>query len=254
VMCVSTISEAAPAEIAAAAPGARLWFQVYCLRDRGLTAELITQAVEAGFEAIVLTVDGPVLGRRDRARAAGFRLPAHLRVRATAAGGRTPASPAELAELIDPTLSWVDLGWIVATAGLPLVLKGILTAEDATLAREHGASAIVVSNHGGRQLDAAPASLDALAEVAAAVGDGVEVLIDGGIRRGSDVVVSLALGARAVLVGRPAMWGLAEGGAEGVERVLRLLRDEFDNALALCGCRSPAAVVPALVSREVARA
>ncbi len=131
------------------------------------------------------------------------------------------------------------------------MLKGILTAEDARLACEHGAAAIVVSNHGGRQLDAAPASLDALPEVVAAVGGEIEVIVDGGIRRGTDVLISLALGARAVLVGRPAMWGLVGGGEDGVERVLHLLRDEFDNALALCGCCSPDDVVPAMVGEAL---
>ncbi len=248
VMCVSMISQAAPAEIAASAPGARLWLQVYCLRDRDLTADLIRQAGEAGFEAIVLTVDGPVIARRDRASEAGFRvpeLPVGSTARASARGEALTA--ADLAGLLDPSLSWDDLEWIASAAALPLVLKGILTGEDARLACAHGAAAIVVSNHGGRQLDASPATLAALPEVVAAVGGEIEVLLDGGIRRGTDVLVALALGARAVLIGRPAMWGLAEGGEDGVERVLRLLGDELDNALALCGCRSPDDAVPAMV-------
>jgi isopentenyl diphosphate isomerase/L-lactate dehydrogenase-like FMN-dependent dehydrogenase len=249
VMCVSTISEASPAEIAAAAPGARLWFQIYCFRDRELTAGLLRQAAAAGFEAIVLTVDGPVLGRRERALAAGFRMPDRFRVRGTAGtpGHPFPASAGELAELLDPSLNWNDLEWIVSTTGLPLILKGILAAEDASLACEHGAAAIIVSNHGGRQLDAAPAALDALPDVVAAVGGDVEVLVDGGIRRGTDVLVALALGARAVLIGRPAMWGLADDGEAGVVRVLDLLRDELENALALSGCTSPQDAVPAMV-------
>ena len=251
VMCVSTISEASPAEVAAAAPGARLWYQVYCLRDRDLTADLIRQAVDAGFEAIVLTVDGPVLGRRPRALEAGFRMPEGFLVRGTAgaAGRREAASAAELAGLVDASLTWADLESIASTAGLPLILKGILTGADAALACDHGAAAIIVSNHGGRQLDAAPASLDALPEVVAAVGDRAEVLFDGGIRRGTDVLVALALGARAVLVGRAAMWGLAEGGEAGVERALRLLGDELDNALALCGCRAASEAEPSMVGR-----
>jgi 4-hydroxymandelate oxidase len=176
-------------------------------------------------------------------------MPESFRVRGTAgaAGRRDAASAVELAELVDSSIGWQDLEWIASTTGLPLVLKGILTAEDARLACEHGAAAIIVSNHGGRQLDAAPASLDVLEEVVAAVGGRVEVMIDGGIRRGTDILVCLALGAQAVLVGRPAMWGLAEGGRAGVERVLELLRDELDNALALSGCNSPHDAVPSMV-------
>ena len=251
VMCVSTVSEAAPAEVAAAAPGARLWFQLYCLRDRPLTAALVDQARAAGFEAIVVTVDGPVIGRRERAVRAGFRLPETFRVRATALPGRPRAlTAADLAELVDPSLTWREIDRLSSGAGLPLVLKGILTAEDASLACEHGAAAVVVSNHGGRQLDAAPASLDALPEVVAAVDGRIPVLLDGGVRRGADVLVALALGAQAVLVGRPAMWGLADGGEAGVERVLGLLRDELDHALALCGCTAPADATPGLVGEQ----
>jgi 4-hydroxymandelate oxidase len=247
VMCVSLVSEAAPAELAAAAPGARLWSQMYCMRDRGLTAELLAQAADAGFEAIVLTVDSPVIGGRERSVQAGWRFPEGFRVRSTAAAGRPAVSAADLAALLDASVSWGDLEWIASSSGLPLILKGVVTAEDARLAAEHGVAAVVVSNHGGRQLDAAPATLTALPEVAGAVGDGVEVLIDGGIRRGSHVLAALALGARSVLIGRPAMWGLAAGGAEGVEAVLALLRAELETALALCGCSSPADAVPSLV-------
>jgi len=250
VMCASAISAAAPAEIAAAAPGGRLWLQIYPFRDRELTAGLVRQAAAAGFEAVVLTVDGPVIGPREGAARSGFRYPDRLLVRGTAgiAGRTTAASAAELATLVDPTLCWDDLAWLRSLSRLPLVLKGILTADDARLAQAHGAAAVVVSNHGGRQLDAAPAPLDVLPEIVAAVGDELEVLVDGGIRRGTDVLVCLALGARAVLVGRPAMWGLAAGGSEGVARVLGLLRAELDNALALSGCPSPDDAVPAMVA------
>ena len=250
VMCVSAISAAAPAEIAAAAPGGRLWLQIYPFRDRELTAGLVRQAAAAGFEAVVLTVDGPVIGPREGAARSGFRYPDRLLVRGTAgvAGRTTAASAAELATLVDPTLCWDDLAWLRSLSTLPLVLKGILTADDARLAQAHGAAAVVVSNHGGRQLDAAPAPLDVLPEIVAAVGEELEVLVDGGIRRGTDVLVCLALGARAVLVGRPAMWGLAAGGSEGVARVLALLQAELDNALALGGCPSPDDAVPAMVA------
>ena len=248
IACTSVVSEAAPAELAAAAPGARLWSQLYWVRDRELVADLMHQAADAGFEAIVLTVDAPVLGRRDRSVQAGWRFPDTFRVRSTAGAGRREALTApELAALLDASLTWRDLEWVAETARLPVVLKGIMTAEDAVLAAEHGAAAVVVSNHGGRQLDAAPSTLSALPEVVAAAGDRLEVLLDGGIRRGSDVLVALALGARAVLVGRPPMWGLATGGADGVEQVVRLIGEELDNALALCGCRSPAEAAPSLV-------
>jgi 4-hydroxymandelate oxidase len=247
-MCVSVVSEAAPAEVAAAPPGARLWFQIYCLRDRGLTADLLGQAADAGFEAIVLAVDSPVIGRRDRSVRSGWRFPERFLVRSVgASGARAPISAADLAALLDSSVTWDDLAWIASSSGLPLILKGVMTAEDTRLASEHGVAAVIVSNHGGRQLDDAPATLAALAEVVAAAGDGLETLIDGGVRRGRDVLVALALGARAVLIGRPAMWGLAAAGAEGVEDVLRLLGDELDSALALCGCTAPADARPSLV-------
>ncbi len=216
VMCVSMVSEAAPAEFS----GGRRWFQLYWLRDRELMADVLRQARESGFEAIVLTVDSPVLGRRDRSIRAGWRFPLSLRIRSTG------LDPAELAALLDPSVTWRDLEWLVEISKLPLVLKGILTGEDAELAADHGAAAVVVSNHGGRQLDAAPATLSVLPEVVAAAGDRLEVLIDGGIRRGADVLLALALGARAVLVGRAAMWGLAVGGEEGVAQVLQRFADE----------------------------
>jgi 4-hydroxymandelate oxidase len=153
------------------------------------------------------------------------------------------------AELIDPRLTWRDLEWLHEQAGLPVIVKGILTAEDAVLAVDHGCAAVVVSNHGGRQLDRAVASLDALPEVVEAVGGRTEILLDGGIRRGTDVAMALALGARAVLVGRPVIWGLAVGGTEGAQQVLELLRNELVQALALLGCPSPDDVGPTHVRR-----
>src|SRR5215218_11097477 len=165
-----------------------------------------------------------------------------MEVYASALGDLGVVTPASAAKLVDPRLTWRDLEWLHEHAGVPVIAKGILTAEDAVLAAEHGCVAVVVSNHGGRQLDRAVASLDALPEVADAVGDRIEVLMDGGIRRGTDVAIALALGARAVLVGRPVIWGLAVRGAEGVEHVFRLLRDELALALTLLGCVSPAEV------------
>jgi len=242
-MCLSSFATASPAEVGDAAEGRR-WFQLYWHPDREVTKEMLRQAKEAGFAAVVLTVDLPVLGPRERDLRTGFALHPDYRmeVYASALGDLGVVTPASAAGLVDPRLTWRDLEWLHEHAELPVIAKGILTADDAILAAEHGCDAVVVSNHGGRQLDRAVASLDALPEVADAVGDRIEVLMDGGIRRGTDVAIALALGARAVLVGRPVIWGLAVRGAEGVEHVFGLLRDELLLALALLGCSSPDAV------------
>jgi isopentenyl diphosphate isomerase/L-lactate dehydrogenase-like FMN-dependent dehydrogenase len=188
----------------------------------------------------MLTVDTPRLGPRDRDLRVGFEIPPELPLPyARAAIGAAPQNPAEHFALINPSLTWRDLAGIASASGLPLVLKGIVTAEDAHLAVEHGAAAIVVSNHGGRQLDGAPGALDALPEVIDAVGGRIEVYLDGGIRRGGDVAKALALGARAVLAGRAPMYGLAAAGEAGVRHVLELLRDELAMTLSLLGCTSP---------------
>jgi 4-hydroxymandelate oxidase len=240
IMCLSTFATTSPANVAEAAGERRGWFQLYWHPDRGLTKGVLDQAREAGFSAVVLTVDLPVLGRRERDLRTGFELMPEYRleVYASALGELGAITPTLVAELIDPSLTWRDLEWLHENAGLPVIVKGILTAEDAVLAADHGCDAVVVSNHGGRQLDRAVASLDALPEVAEAVGDRVEILMDGGIRRGTDVAIALALGARAVLVGRPVIWGLAARGADGAQHVLELLRDELLVALALLGCSS----------------
>jgi isopentenyl diphosphate isomerase/L-lactate dehydrogenase-like FMN-dependent dehydrogenase len=230
IMCLSTAATARPAEVAAAAPGAPRWFQVYVFGNRAITEDLVSEAVDAGYSALVLTVDAPFLGRRERDIRIDFKIPE----------GLTPSGDI-FGEGFDTSLSWRDLEWL-AGYGLPVVVKGLITAEDARLACEHGAAAVVVSNHGGRQLDGVPATLDALEEVVEAVDGRIEVLLDGGVRRGVDVLKALALGARAVLIGRAMVWGLAVGGEEGVVHVLRLLRDEVELGLALLGCRSPAEV------------
>jgi len=247
VMCLSTLSSVTPAELAAAAPGAPQWFQLYWSRDRGFTEELLAAVVEAGFEALMLTVDFPVAGRRERDIREAFTLPDDL---------ASPNLPVALARrdfhaalggIVDARLTWRDLEWLRSACELPIVLKGVLTAEDALLAAEHGAAAVVVSNHGGRQLDGVPATLDVLPEVAEAAGDRIEVLVDGGIRRGTDVLKALALGARTALTGRAVLWGLAVGGEEGAARVLALLREEIEVGLKLLGCRTPAEVTRAHV-------
>ena len=250
IMCLSTLATATPAEVAAAAPGAPRWFQLYVFRDRGVTRALVEQAVESGFGAIVLTVDAPRLGRRERDLRTAFVIPDEIVVPSVAAveGRWTAATPLELLSYIDPTLSWRDLEELVSESPLPVVVKGIQTSEDGALACEHGAAALVVSNHGGRQLDGVAATIELLPEIVEAVEGRIEVYVDGGVRRGSDVVKALALGARAVLVGRPVLWGLATGGEAGALRVLELLRDEVALALALAGCASPDSVTPAHVA------
>jgi isopentenyl diphosphate isomerase/L-lactate dehydrogenase-like FMN-dependent dehydrogenase len=243
IVCVSTMTTRSHAEIAAAAPGLVQWAQLYVLRDAGATRAHLEEAVDAGCRAIVLTVDTPILGRRERDLRAGFNVPAEIPmpyVRATV--GEEEHSPATHFSILSPSVTWRDIEWIASSTKLPVVLKGVVTREDAVLAVEHGAAAIVVSNHGGRQLDGAPATLDALPEVVEAVAGRAEVLLDGGIRRGTDVVKALALGARAVLAGRAPVWGLCVDGETGVRHVLTLLRDEVLVTLALLGCTAPAAV------------
>ena len=251
IMCLSTIANATIEEVAAAAPDAPRWFQLYWGPDRGAVSDLVTRAEAAGFRAIVLTVDLPVLGRRERDLRTGFEIPPEVPVPVFSALAETTGaiSPAAIHWSVDNSLTWKDLEWLRSLTPLPLAVKGVLTAEDATLAVEAGAQAVVVSNHGGRQLDGVAASLDALPEVVDAVGGRAEVLVDGGIRRGTDVVKALALGARAALAGRAPLYGLAVDGADGVERVLGLLRAEIELALALCGCASPADVTRAHVAR-----
>ena len=241
IMCLSTLATSSMGDVAEGAPDGRRWFQLYWHPDRGVTQSLLDEARERGFSAVVFTVDLPVLGRRERDLRTGFSLKPEYRIETygSALGDLGELTPALAAELIDPRLSWKDLEWLHDAARMPVLAKGILTAEDALLAADHGCRGIVVSNHGGRQLDRSVASLDALLEVIEAVGDRVEVLMDSGIRRGSEIAIAMALGARAVLIGRPVVWGLAAAGRAGVEHVLELLQAELTQALALLGCASP---------------
>jgi 4-hydroxymandelate oxidase len=236
IMCLSTLASTTPEALAAAVPDAVRWFQLYVLNDRGVSAELVARAAESGFEALVVTVDLPVLGVRERELRTPLPPARGVRVSgADAAGARGPLTPAQFAALVDPALDWGDIERFVTDSPLPIVLKGILTAEDAVRAAELGVAGVIVSNHGGRQLDTVLSTADALPAIVDAVGDRVDVLVDGGVRRGTDMLKALALGARAVLIGRPMLFGLALGGAEGVQRVIEILLAEFDSALALAG-------------------
>ena len=238
IMCVSTVTTRRHAEIAAAAPGAPRWLQVYILSDRGRTEEQLDEAAECGYSAAVLTVDTPYWGRRERDLRLGFSIPDDLPVPYAESDPELRASGIAYVP-VSPSVSWRDVEWLAERTRMPVVVKGIVTAEDALLAVDSGASAVVVSNHGGRQLDGAPATLDALPEVVHAVRGRVPVLMDGGVRRGTDALKALALGAHAVLVGRPVLYGLAVDGEAGVQHVLELLRAETEYGLALLGCTRP---------------
>jgi isopentenyl diphosphate isomerase/L-lactate dehydrogenase-like FMN-dependent dehydrogenase len=243
VMCLSSLTSTRAAEVAEAAPGGKHWMQVYCFRDRGVTRAMVEEAAEAGYEVLLLTVDAPYAGRRERDLRTEFQVPAEIRAPAIeAAAGHRSLTPAEVFALVDPSITWADLEQLCGEFHLPILVKGLITGEDAALAVEHGAAGVVVSNHGGRQLDNAPATIDALPEVVEAVAGRIPVLIDGGIRRGTDVAVALALGAQAVLVGRPALWGLAWDGEAGARRALEMLADELRLALALLGAPEPSAL------------
>ena len=251
VMCLSTLATATIEDVAEASADGVRWFQLYWSSDRGVVKDLVERAAANGYSALVLTVDLPELGRRERDLRTGFEIPEEIPVPIFLALAESVGaiSPTDINWAVDRSLTWRDLEWLRSVSSLPLLVKGILTAEDAALAVESGADGVVVSNHGGRQLDGVAAALDALPEVVEAIGDSAVVLMDSGVRRGTDVVKALALGAQAVLAGRAPLWGLSVDGSEGVQRVLELLREEIALALALCGCPSPQAVTSAHVGR-----
>ncbi|MEZ4470738.1 MAG: alpha-hydroxy acid oxidase [bacterium] len=256
IMILSTLSTTDMEAVVAAATGP-VWFQLYVYKDREATRSLVQRAEAAGCEALVLTVDAPILGTRERVVRNRFHLPPGLSVRNLSGAGLDEVREAKLdsglaayvAERLDPSLTWADLDWLASITRLPLVVKGIVRPDDAVRAVAHGARGVVVSNHGGRQLDTAPATLDVLPAITEAVAGEAELFLDGGIRRGTDVIKALALGARAVLVGRPILWGLAVDGADGAAEIIDLLRREIDEAMALCGCPTVAAITPDLVGR-----
>jgi isopentenyl diphosphate isomerase/L-lactate dehydrogenase-like FMN-dependent dehydrogenase len=251
VLCVSSLTSTRPAEVAEAAPEGRRWMQVYLFRDRGVTRAMVEEAAESGYEALLLTVDAPYAGRRERDLRSGFQVPAEIRAPAIeGAVGHRSLTTAEVFELVDPSITWKDLERLCGEFELPILVKGLITGEDAALAVEHGAAGVVVSNHGGRQLDNAPATIDALPGVVEAVDGRIPVLLDGGVRRGTDVAVALAIGAQAVLVGRPALWGLAVNGERGAQLALQILTEELRLALALLGCPDPSALSADHVQRR----
>lgn len=259
VMILSTLSNTPVEEVVAAASGP-VWFQLYVYRDRKATEGLVRRAEAAGCRALVLTVDAPYIGRRERDVRNRFHLPPGLSVanmlpvgygdlpQATADSGLA----AYVSALLDPSLSWKDVAWLRSITDLPVLVKGVVRPDDALRAADSGAAGLVVSNHGGRQLDTSPATIEVLPEIAdalAARGHEIEVLVDGGVRRGTDVLKALALGARAVLVGRPILWGLAANGEAGAAWALRHLRDELDLAMALAGAPTVADITRDLVRR-----
>jgi 4-hydroxymandelate oxidase len=224
-----------------------VWFQLYVQRDRAFTKDMVQRAVASGCKAVCLTVDTPVLG--NRYGQLSFGLPKELEcvhMRGLTLSGAIAGHKTQRASiydtLFDPSFNWNDLEWLRAVAGVPVILKGVLSAEDGRRAAERGADGVIVSNHGGRNLDTVPATIDALPRVVEAVAGRIPVMLDSGIRRGTDVLMALALGAKAVFIGRPYVYGLALGGAQGVERVISILRDELERAMALTGRRSIAEI------------
>jgi 4-hydroxymandelate oxidase len=255
IFVASTVSNRSLEAIAEASTGPR-WFQLYVYRDKAITKELVERAAAAGYTALCLTVDTPLAGPRERDRRNRLRMPGHLGLenfpaahaeRHKSGSGNESSLARYIADMWDANLTWNDVDWLGSISPLPIVIKGVLAPDDAALAVEHGAAAVIVSNHGGRQLDGVPAPLTVLPHIVDAVEGRVEVLLDGGVRRGTDVLKALALGARAVLVGRPVLWGLTLDGEAGVVAVLEHLRAEIDLAMALAGCPSINDIDPALV-------
>jgi 4-hydroxymandelate oxidase len=225
---VSSFSTATVEDIAGSTKSP-LWFQLYVQPDRGFTRDLVRRVEAAGYQALCLTVDTPSIGARDRMARAGFAVPPGI----VEENLRRPGGPAPA--LLDPSLTWKDVEWLRSFARVPVLVKGVLNPEDAVRGVQSGVAGIIVSNHGARNLDTVPATIQALPRVVERVAGRIPVLVDGGIRRGTDVLKALALGANAVLIGRPYLYGLAVGGAEGVTRVVEILRSELEMAMALTG-------------------
>lgn len=253
-MIVSSLSTT-PLEDIAHAASTPLWFQLYVYKDRSLTESVVKRAEAAGYQALVLTVDAPYFGRREADIRNRFYLPPGMTVANVAGTGKETLGAVQggsglnayVASLLDASLTWQDVDWLASITSLPVVVKGVLRADDAQRAADHGAKGIIVSNHGGRQLDTVAATIEALPAIAESVEGRLDLLIDGGIRRGTDVLKALALGAKAVAIGRPVLWGLAYNGEAGVRRVLELLTEEFSLAMALAGTTHIADITPDLI-------
>jgi isopentenyl diphosphate isomerase/L-lactate dehydrogenase-like FMN-dependent dehydrogenase len=257
VYCLSTLSTASLEEVAGSAAEGQRWFQLYVFKDRGITSEMLDRVTAAGYQAIALTVDTPILGRRERDLRNAFGLPAGFQYE-NLLGPLARSGPADVGESalatyfstqLDHALTWKDLEWLIGYTRLPVLVKGVVRADDARRCLAAGAGGIIVSNHGGRQLDYAIATLDALPGIVDAVGADIPVLLDGGVRRGTDVLKALALGARSVMIGRPYLWALAVGGEAGVRRLLDLLRQEISISMSLLGVRRLDELSPDLLER-----
>ncbi|XP_014599549.1 PREDICTED: peroxisomal (S)-2-hydroxy-acid oxidase GLO5 isoform X1 [Polistes canadensis] len=258
IFILSTMSTSSIEEVAEAAPKCIKWFQLYVYTDRNITLNLVKRAEKAGFKALVLTVDAPIFGNRRADLRNRFSLPKHLRL-ANFEGAlsdkvttsKTGSGLNEyVSELFDPSLSWKDITWLKSNTKLPIVLKGILTAEDAILAVKYGVSAIIVSNHGARQIDSVPATIEVLPEIVNTVKDKVEIYMDGGIIQGIDVFKALALGAKMVFMGRPLLWGLSYAGEKGALNILEIMRTEIDHTFALTGCTTVIDVTKDMIVHE----
>lgn len=251
VMCVSTLATLRPRQVAEAAPGGRRWFQLYCFRDEAVTRAMVEEACDCGYEAIVVTVDAPRGGNRERDRRTGFRIPEEVGVPSVeeALGSPRAVTIEETFALMEPALTWGYLEELAAECRVPVLVKGVLTGEDAARAVEHGLAGIVVSNHGGRQLDGAPSTISVLPQVVDAVSGRCDVLFDGGVQSGQDVLKALALGARGCLIGKTFLYALAAMGEKGVTTALDILSKELQVSLALTGTNDVREV-----SRDVLRA
>ncbi|KAH8367156.1 hypothetical protein KR084_005006 [Drosophila pseudotakahashii] len=259
IFILSTLSTTSLEDLAVGAPDTIKWFQLYIYKDRTITEKLVRRAEKANFKALVLTIDAPIFGHRRADVRNNFSLPSHLTlanfqgVKATGVGNATMGASGinqYVSSQFDPTITWKDIAWLKGITNLPIVVKGVLTAEDAVLAREFGCAGLIVSNHGARQIDTVPASIEALPEIVRAVGEDLVVMLDGGIMQGNDIFKALALGAKTVFVGRPAVWGLAYNGQKGVEEMLSVLRKDFEITMSLIGCQTLKDITPSMVVHE----
>lgn len=258
IFILSTIATTSIEELAEKAPNTDKWFQLYVYKDRALTESLVRRAEKANFKALVLTVDAPIFGQRRSDVRNKFGLPSHLQLgnfsesktQAVKSSGKGSGINEYVMSQFDPQLTWKDVEWLVKLTKLPVIAKGILTKEDAVLAKEFGCKGIIVSNHGARQLDSVPTSIEALPEIERAVGNDLVVMMDGGISDGNDILKALALGAKMVFIGRPALWGLACGGQKGVEDLLNILKKDFELVMSLSGCTDLKSILRNLVVHE----